>query len=240
MRLYTDLAPWFHLLTAPEDYDEEAARFRRAFSEDRRAAPHAAGTRLRRREHGVAPQAPRLHPHGSVAADTRAERATQSRVEHALGDMRTIRLGRTFDAVFVHDAVMYLTTEDDLRLAIETASIHCRPGGVASSRPMPSARPSPPAPITAATTGTGAPCATSSQRRPGGEQAFAVDYVVLVTEPGADARVVHDRHLHGLFAEHTWLYLLEAAGFAAHVDPGNPELEDEAQPVFVGRRPPSK
>ena len=35
--------------------------------------------------------------------------------EHVEGDMRTVRLGRTFDAVFVHDAIAYITTEDDLR-----------------------------------------------------------------------------------------------------------------------------
>ena len=29
--------------------------------------------------------------------------------------MRNVRLGRTFDAVFVHDAIMYMTTEVDLR-----------------------------------------------------------------------------------------------------------------------------
>jgi len=29
--------------------------------------------------------------------------------EHIEGDMRTLRLGHTFDAVFLHDAVMYLT-----------------------------------------------------------------------------------------------------------------------------------
>ena len=51
--------------------------------------------------------------------------------EHHQGDMRTVRLGRTFDAVFVHDAVDYMVTEDDLRRAIETAFVHCRPGGVA-------------------------------------------------------------------------------------------------------------
>ena len=34
--------------------------------------------------------------------------------EHVHGDMRTLRLGRSFDAVFVHDALMYLTSEDDL------------------------------------------------------------------------------------------------------------------------------
>ncbi|MEA2702730.1 MAG: hypothetical protein QOD63_675, partial [Actinomycetota bacterium] len=27
--------------------------------------------------------------------------------EHVVGDMRTVRLGRSFDAVFVHDAVDY-------------------------------------------------------------------------------------------------------------------------------------
>jgi hypothetical protein len=44
--------------------------------------------------------------------------------------MRSVRLGRQFDAVFVQDAVGYLTTEVDLKQAIETASIHCRVGGV--------------------------------------------------------------------------------------------------------------
>jgi trans-aconitate methyltransferase len=34
---------------------------------------------------------------------------------HLAGDMRNVRLGRTFDAVFVHDAIMYMTTEVDLR-----------------------------------------------------------------------------------------------------------------------------
>ena len=28
MRLYCDLATWFHLLTAPEDYAAEAGRYR--------------------------------------------------------------------------------------------------------------------------------------------------------------------------------------------------------------------
>jgi trans-aconitate methyltransferase len=51
--------------------------------------------------------------------------------QHCQGDMRTVRLGRTFDAVFVHDAVDYMTTEADLAAAIETAYVHCRPGGIA-------------------------------------------------------------------------------------------------------------
>ena len=37
--------------------------------------------------------------------------------------------------VFVHDAVMHLTTEDDLAAAVHTASIHTAPGGVAIFAP---------------------------------------------------------------------------------------------------------
>ena len=51
--------------------------------------------------------------------------------EHLQADMRTLRLGRTFDAVFVHDAIEYMTSEDDLRQAVDTAYQHCRVGGVA-------------------------------------------------------------------------------------------------------------
>lgn len=46
--------------------------------------------------------------------------------EHILGDMRTLRLNRTFDAVFVHDAICYMRTREDLRAAIETAFVHLR------------------------------------------------------------------------------------------------------------------
>jgi SAM-dependent methyltransferase len=46
------------------------------------------------------------------------------------GDMRTLRLNRSFDAVLIHDALMYLTTPADLLAAIQTAAAHCRPGGL--------------------------------------------------------------------------------------------------------------
>lgn len=46
------------------------------------------------------------------------------------GDIRTVRLGRTFEAVFVHDAVMYITTEGDLRAALATVAVHLAPGGL--------------------------------------------------------------------------------------------------------------
>ncbi|MBM3496947.1 MAG: class I SAM-dependent methyltransferase, partial [Armatimonadetes bacterium] len=58
-------------------------------------------------------------------------RTINSACEHVIGDMRTLRLPRRFDAVFVHDAVSYMLTEDDLRAAMLTAFVHCEPGGPA-------------------------------------------------------------------------------------------------------------
>ena len=56
-------------------------------------------------------------------------RAINPEAEHVIGDMRSLRLNRQFDYVMVHDAVCYMTTLADLRAAIQTAAVHCRPGG---------------------------------------------------------------------------------------------------------------
>src|SRR5439155_25548378 len=55
--------------------------------------------------------------------------------EHLVGDMRTLRLGRTFDAVLIHDAIGYMTSESDLRAAMATAFEHLRPAGAAVVEP---------------------------------------------------------------------------------------------------------
>jgi hypothetical protein len=63
-----------------------------------------------------------------------------------------------------------------------------------------------------------------------------VDYAVLVSEPGRPTQIAHDHHVEGLFPVHTWLYLLEQAGFAeARLAP--PSAGDASQPVFIGIRP---
>jgi SAM-dependent methyltransferase len=46
------------------------------------------------------------------------------------GDLRTVRLGTTYDAVIIADAIDYMLTEADLAAAFATAHAHLRPGGV--------------------------------------------------------------------------------------------------------------
>jgi SAM-dependent methyltransferase len=241
VRIYGDLAPWFHLLTAPSDYAGEAARYRTLIHEE---LPDA--RTLLELGSGGGNNASHLKAHFvCTLSDLSPQMLTLSRAlnpecEHILGDMRTLRLGRTFDAVFVHDAVMYLASEDELRACMETAFAHTRPGGVALFAPD----------CTRETFEAGTDhgghdgddgralryLEWSHPPDPGGTS-FEVDYVVVLIESGHDPRVVHDHHVNGLFPEHTWLHLLESAGFTARLVPGDPDDEDAAQPVFLGRRP---
>ena len=57
--------------------------------------------------------------------------AAGSSLEYRVGDVRTVRLGRTFDAVISLFHVMsYQLSHEDLRAAFETARIHLADGGI--------------------------------------------------------------------------------------------------------------
>ncbi len=241
MRLYGDLAPWFHLLTAPEDYAAEAERYRVLID----AAVPDVVTLLELGSGGGNNASHLKRRFTCTLSDVSPQMLTLSRelnpeCEHVLGDMRTLRLGRAFDAVFVHDAIAYMTTQDDLSDCIGTAYAHARPGGVAVFVPD----------FTRETFSPG----TSHGGHDGkdgrslrylewsvdddpGDTTYEVDYAVVVREPGQAPRVVHDHHVEGVFPEHTWLYLLERAGFEPSIDRAAPADDEASQVVFVGRRP---
>ena len=50
--------------------------------------------------------------------------------EHVQGDMRSVRLAKKFEAVLIHDAIMYMTNEQDLEAALATARAHLVTEGV--------------------------------------------------------------------------------------------------------------
>jgi SAM-dependent methyltransferase len=160
--------------------------------------------------------------------------------EHVLGDMLTVRLGRTFDVVFVHDAVSYLTTDDDLAACIGTAFAHTRPGGIALFVPDCTRET-----LELGTDHGGHDGADGRRLRylewstddDPTDATYEVEFAIVLREPGRESRVVHDRHVLGVFPAHTWLHLLEATGFSTTAIPGDPENEDALQPMFLGRRP---
>jgi SAM-dependent methyltransferase len=160
--------------------------------------------------------------------------------EHVEDDMRTARLGRLFDGVFVHDAVCYMTTEADLRRAIETAFVHCRPGGIALFAPdhvRENFRPS--------TDHGGEDGAREALRYLAwcwdpdpGDTTYRVEYACLLRAADGSVTVVRDRHVEGLFARSDWLRLFRAVGFEPTVVPfEHSELEPGTHEVFVARKP---
>lgn len=50
-------------------------------------------------------------------------------VTYSLGDMRTVQLGKTFDAVTIFDSINYMLAVEDLGAAFVTAFKHLKPGG---------------------------------------------------------------------------------------------------------------
>jgi hypothetical protein len=157
---------------------------------------------------------------------------------HHQGDMRTVRLARQFDGVFVHDAVCYMTSVVDLRRAMETAFIHCRPGGVALFCPDCTAETFEPS------TDHGGHDGKDRAMRylewcwdpDPSDATYTVDYVYALRE-GRDRRVVYDRHIEGVFSAATWLDLLRSVGFTAESRRYSHSEVERPIEVFVARRP---
>ena len=242
-KLYSELAEWWPLLSAPEDYEEEAAFYARTLTGACGVPPRT----LLELGSGGGNNASHMKSHfervtlvdpsdGMLAHSRRIN----SECEHVVGDMRTVRLGQVFDCVFVHDAVMYMTTEADLRRAMATVFVHCAPGGAALFAPDALKET-----YAVSTEHGGHDGATRSLRYlewswdpdPSDDTAVA-DYVYALREADGTVRVVHDRHVEGLFARATWLRLLTEAGFTPSVVPfDHSELEPGSYELLLAQKP---
>lgn len=129
-KLYEDLAEWWPLLSAPDEYEEEAAVYARFLGE---VGTGEARTVLELGSGGGNNAFYLKRSFQMTLVDLSGGMQEHSRrlnpeCEHHLGDMRSIRLGRQFDRVFIQDAICYMASQEDLRQVMETAYVHCRPG----------------------------------------------------------------------------------------------------------------
>lgn len=239
LALYDELVPWYRLLDPIEDHGDEAEIFAAAFE---RATSGSCATLLELGS-GAGNNAFHMKPRFRCALSDPSEpmltlsRALNPECEHIVGDMRTLRLGRTFDAVLVHDAVVYMASEADLAAAARTAFVHTRPGGAAIFAPdcvREIFRESTKL-FEADEGGRSLRCLEWIWDPDPEDDTCVVDYAFLARR-GTEMRAVHERHLLGLFAQATWLRVLAGAGYCVETV-GRPAGEGETDQVFLCRRP---
>lgn len=239
-QMYDELADWWPLLSPVHEYEEEAAIFRgillghhprpKTVLELGAGGGHNA-FHLKRDFHmtlvdlaeGMLRQSRKLNPE----------------LRHEQGDMREVRLGETFDAVFIHDAITYMTSRGDLRRAFTTAFEHLRPGGLLLVAPD----------ETKERFAPGTECGGSDEGRRGmrwlewtfdpdpDDELISTDYVFVLRDQNLDVRTVHERHLHGLFAQRVWLGLLAEAGFQPESRVFEHEDLENGYELFLGVKP---
>lgn len=213
MLLYEQFAEWWPLMSPPEDYAEEAAFYLAAMTRALGRPPDE----ILELGSGGGNNASHLKRQAAMvlvepAAGMReVSRALNPDLEHVAGDMRTVRLDRQFDAVFVHDAVCYLTSQAELEQAIATAAAHCRPGGVVLFAPD----------YVRETFVPGEEC--GGRDAPDGrglrylewmwdpdpaDDTYTVEYVLLMRDAQGEVRSFHERHREGVFPRAAWLRLL--------------------------------
>jgi SAM-dependent methyltransferase len=237
--LYGDLVPWYRLVDPPEDHREEAERYAAALLRVASPAPRT----LLELGAGAGHNAAHLKRRFACTLTDLSEdmlglsRELNPECEHLLGDMRSLRLGRTFDAVLVHDAVMYMTTEADLLAAARTAAVHLRPGGAAVFAPDCVRETFRDATVLlAGDDATGALRGIEWSWDPDpADDTYAVEYAFLLRH-GGTVRSVHDRHVEGVFPAATWRRLLGEAGFEVGTFE-RPLGDGQADEVFVCRKP---
>jgi SAM-dependent methyltransferase len=233
--MYDELADWFHLLTAPSEYADEA----RDILETLRRHVDGPLEMLLELGSGGGNMASHLKADLRLTLTDLSEpmldlsRRLNPECEHVAADMRTLRLDRTFDAVLAHDAIMYMLDAHDLRAAMDTAAAHLRPGGAAIFLPDVVRETFEPATDHGGHDGDGLALRYLewSHDPDPTDTTTVVEYALLLRRGPDDVQVRHDRHVEGLFSERDWLALLAAAGFSALV-----EHDAFGRHVFVGRR----
>ncbi len=242
LKLYSDLAEWWPLLSSPAEYLEEAAIYKDLLISACAIPPKT----LLELGSGGGNNASHLKKHFQMTLVDLSEnmldvsRKLNPECEHVQGDMRSVRLGREFDAVFVQDAVSYIATESDLQSTIQTVWVHCRPGGAALFAPdriRESFR---------TTTDHGGHDAANRSLRyleyawdpDPTDSTYISDMVYLLRDERGQIRIEYDRHVLGLFSRDVWLRLITSVGFNVRAVPlVHSEVERGLHELFVCSKP---
>lgn len=220
LKLYNSLAEWWHIMSDPAEYYEEAMLFKNLLlnSDQNIKSVIELGS-------GGGNNASYLKKYFTMSLiDISPKMLEQSKrlnpdCEHFLGDMRSFRIDKLFDAVFIHDAIMYIINIDDLRKVLITANKHCKVNGRLLIVPdcfKETFKPS--------TTHGGHDKGKKSFRYlewttdPNPEDTeYNVDFAYMMRNEEGKLTVEEDHHTLGLFSENTWINLCENTGFKVEI-----------------------
>jgi ubiquinone/menaquinone biosynthesis C-methylase UbiE len=240
VKMYTELASWWPLISSPADYKEEAGIFSNILKSNCKPCK-----KVLELGSGGGNNASHMKKHFHLTLVDRASgmlknsRKLNPECEHILGDMRTVRLNRVFDAVFIHDAIMYLTTRQDLEQAFYTAYMHLRKNGCVLVVPD----------FFKEHFKSSTKCHGHDKSKKGIrylEWNFDPDardttcechFAYLIKYADGRVKIVHDRHIMGIFPKATWLKLLKKVGFKVKVVPcDHSELEPNTYFGLLGKK----
>lgn len=219
---YGELAPWWPLISPLEDYEGEATFVARLL----RSRVERLGNVLELGSGGGhCSYYIRQHAHAQMTLIDLSEgmldvsRRLNPDCRHVQGDMRTVRLEETFDAVFVHDAIDYMTTESDLQAAFVTAAAHLSSGGVAVFLPDDLRETFEPSTDHGGEDGADGRSARLLEWTwdPDPSDTWVQTEYSFLLRDESGVHHVHESHKTGLFNRDTWLRLLDECGFDPEV-----------------------
>jgi SAM-dependent methyltransferase len=239
-RLYTDLADWWPLLSAPAEYADEAVFYRDSLiatsERDVREVLElgsGGGNNACHLKHAF-----ELTLVDRAPAMLAVSRRLNPQCRHLEGDMRTVEIRGRFDAVFIHDATAYITTRRDLEATLATAYRHCRPGGALLVVPDVVRET-----FAARTDQGGHDGADGRAMRwlewvwdpDESDDTYLIEFAYLLRERES-VRCVHERHTCGVFSQQQWLEELARAGFRRLRVLEVPVPDEERHIAFAGVR----
>ena len=236
MLFYDSLAEWWPLFSPPDDYAEEAADLVKRLQP---LAPSRTATLLELGSGGGS-LASHLKTHYTLTLTDRSSamlavsEVLNPECEHIVGDMRTLRLGRRFDIVFIHDAIMYAVDEASVRASLATAAAHCRSDGIVVVVPdyvQETFAPGTEEGGHDGSDGRGLRYLAWCWDPDPSDDTYVVDYAFMLRDATGAVRVVHDRHVEGLFPRARWIEWFAATGLSVQST-----LDPWGRDVFVAKR----
>ncbi len=132
MRLYKDLSWTWPIISPPKDYIEEAEFFAAKINKHKKIETKT----ILNLGCGGGHMDWTLKEHFNITSvDISPDMLSLAKklnpeIEYIEGDMRTVRLKRKFDAVVIHDSILYMQTLDELKAAFKTAYERLKANGL--------------------------------------------------------------------------------------------------------------